>query len=69
MPIIMIAVGREYFPDNQARLAGGKVLLPCDCGQSLPTCQPAQYAFWSRQTTANVLPMIIRSNMSDQLRM
>ena len=28
-----------------------------------------QYAFWSRQTTARVLPMIMRSNTSDQLRM
>jgi hypothetical protein len=28
-----------------------------------------QYAFWSRQTTARVLPMIMRSNSSDPLRM
>ena len=28
-----------------------------------------QYAFWSRQTTISVFPMIIKSNMGDQLRM
>ncbi|MCA1925189.1 MAG: hypothetical protein LDL16_02785 [Thiobacillus sp.] len=30
MIMIAVAVGREYFPDNQAMLAGGKVLPPYD---------------------------------------
>ncbi|MCA1925186.1 MAG: hypothetical protein LDL16_02770 [Thiobacillus sp.] len=42
--MIMIAVGREYFPGNQAKLAGwlagGKVLPPYDCGRSLTNVDP-----------------------------
>ncbi len=68
LPMIMIAVGREYFSDNQAS-HWRQGIAALRLRPKFDECQPAQYAFWSRQTTARVLPMIIRSNMSDQLRM